>query len=93
MDSQQPETPQFLSPSEAVAYFVGKPNEKTIRDWMQQGVRIRIDGGEFRLRLRCHTEGSRYFTTVEWIREFVESRQYLWAVQRGIIKPEQEPLP
>jgi hypothetical protein len=91
MDGEASEPVEYLSPSEASRHFAGNRHEKTIREWMRHGVRVKVDGGEAHLRLRHVVEGRRYFTTLLWIEEFKHTQRYWMDVENGFaVAPQQE---
>lgn len=74
---QQTRPVVYLSPKEVSAIVPGNPTDDSVRGWMRNGLRVKVDGQFTRLRMKHLPIGGRIVTTIEWVNEFL-------AMQRAI---------
>jgi len=72
---KQTEPVLYLSPKEVSAIIPGNPTDDSIRNWMREGVRVKVDGQTTRLRMKHLPIGGRIVTTIEWVNEFLATQR------------------
>lgn len=72
MQEQKSHLAGFISAKEAQMLFQTRPNVDTILSWMQKGLNDKRGEKGAKIKLRSVSEGSRWLTRAEWVKDFVE---------------------